>query len=325
MTVTSSDGGARPGRPDDHAHHAPGGHGHAHGSDDRRRLALVLVITTTILVVEVVGAAVSGSLALLADAAHMLTDAAGLLIALIAATLVLRPETDARTWGYRRAEVLAATLQAAVLLAVGVFVLVEGVQRLVEPPEVASGAMVLFGVVGLVGNLVSMLVLTRAGSGTFNVRAAVLEVANDALGSVAVLIAAAVIAVTGWQRADAVVSIGIGVLILPRTLRLLRETAEVLLEATPRGLDLAHVRAHVLEVDHVRAVHDLHASSIATGLPVLTAHVVVDDSCFLDGHAAQVLDQLQHCVATHFGISVEHSTFQLEPASHADHEAGLHT
>ncbi|MGI8699420.1 MAG: cation diffusion facilitator family transporter [Mycobacteriales bacterium] len=304
------------------------GQGHSHGAgaggDDRRRLALVLAITTTILVVEVVGAVASGSLALLADAGHMLTDAAGLVIALIAATLALRPETDARTWGYRRAEVLAATLQAAVLLAVGVFVLIEGARRLVEPPQVSSGAMIVFGIVGLVGNLVSMLVLTRGGSGTFNMRAAVLEVANDALGSVAVLVAAAVIALTGWQRADAVVSIGIGLLILPRTLRLLRETAEVLLEATPRGLDLADVRAHMLALEHVRGVHDLHASQIATGLPVLTAHVVVDDSCCTDGHAPQMLDQLQTCVAGHFGISVHHSTFQLEPTSHADHEAGLH-
>lgn len=299
-------------------------HSHAPGGDDRRRLALVLAITTTILVVEVVGAVVSGSLALLADAGHMLTDAAGLVIALIAAALALRPETDARTWGYRRAEVLTATLQAAVLLAVGGFVLVEGVRRLLQPPEVGSGAMVVFAIVGLVGNLMSMLVLTRGSSGTFNMRAAVLEVANDALGSVAVLLAAAVIALTGWQRADPLVSIGIGLLILPRTLRLLRETAEVLLEATPRGLDLTDVRAHVLALEHVHAVHDLHASQIATGLPVLSAHVVVDDTCFLDGHAPQTLDQLQACVAEHFGVAVEHSTFQLEPVSHADHEAGLH-
>jgi len=184
--------------------------------------------------------------------------------------------------------------------------------------------MVVFGIVGLVGNLASMLVLTRdtgAGrSGTFNMRAAVVEVANDALGSVAAL----VIATTGWLRADAVVSIGIGLLILPRTLRLLQETAEVLLEATPRGLDLALVREHLLALDHVRGVHDLHATQIATGLPVLTAHVVLDDSCFLDGHAPRMLDQLQACVAADFRVAVEHSTFQLEPASHADHEVGLH-
>lgn len=308
------------------------GHGHSHGPGDaetggpgdRRRLAVVLAITTTILVVEVVGAVVSGSLALLADAGHMLTDVAGLLIALTAATLSARPATERRTWGYRRAEVLAATLQAAVLLAVGAFVLIEGARRLVEPPPVSSGAMAVFGAIGLAGNLLSMRVLTRAGGSNFNVRAAVLEVANDALGSVAVLVAAAVVAATGWLRADAVVSILIGVLILPRTLRLLRETSEVLLEATPRGLDLTEVRRHLLELPHVHAVHDLHASQIATGLPVLTAHIVIDDSCFRDGHAPQMLDQLQACVAGHFQVSVGHSTFQLEPSTHADHETTLH-
>ncbi len=308
--------------------HSNGGTGHSHSegvaASDRWRLKSALAITTTILVVEVVGAVISGSLALLADAGHMLTDAAGLLIALIAASLAARPATDRRTWGYQRAEVLAATLQAAVLFAVGVFVLVEGIRRLMEPPDVSSGAMVVFGIVGLAGNLLSMLILTRSTSGTFNMRAAVLEVANDALGSVAVLLAALIIATTEWMRADAIVSIGIGLLILPRTLRLLRETAEVLLEATPRGLDLQAVRAHMLALEHVHAIHDLHATQVATGLPALTAHVVIDDSCFYDGHAPRMLDQLQACVAQDFGIAIEHSTFQLEPLSHADHEAGLH-
>jgi cobalt-zinc-cadmium efflux system protein len=303
--------------------HAPGGVG---SRDDRRRLAAVLGITGSLLVLEVVGALVSGSLALLADAGHMLTDAAGLLIALLAAVLASRPATAQRTWGYQRAEVLAATVQAAVLLAVGLFVLVEGVRRLLHPPDVAAPAMVVFGAVGLAGNLASMLVLTGGRHRTnLNLRAALLEVVNDALGSAAVLVAAVVIATTGWLRADALVSILIGVLILPRTVGLLRETAEVLLEAAPRGLDLDDVRRHILELPHVHAIHDLHASQIAANLPVLTAHVVVDDSCFRDGHAPQMLDELQACVAGHFAVSVEHSTFQLEPASHAEHETGTHT
>lgn len=301
-------------------------HDHGHGSllADKRRLGLVLGITATILVVEVVGAVVSGSLALLADAGHMLTDVAGLLIAVAAAAMSARPATSRRTWGYQRAEVLAATLQSAVLLGVGVFVVVEGIRRLVHPPEVASSAMLVFGVVGLLGNVISLAVLIAGRSASFTMRAAVLEVINDALGSVAVLVAGAVIAVTGWERADAVVSILIGVLIVPRTVRLLRETTDVLLEATPRGLDLDDVRTHLLEVPHVHGVHDLHASQIAAGLPVLTAHVVVDDSCFNDGHAPQILDQLQECVARHFKLSVEHSTFQLEPVHHAGHEVSVH-
>jgi cobalt-zinc-cadmium efflux system protein len=301
-------------------------HDHGHGSllADKRRLTLVLGITGTILAVEVIGAVVSGSLALLADAGHMLTDVAGLLIAVAAAAMAARPATARRTWGYQRAEVLAATIQSAVLLGVGVFVIAEGIRRLVHPPAVASSAMLVFGVVGLIGNLISLAVLVVGRSESFTVRAAVLEVVNDALGSVAVLVAGAVIALTGWERADAVVSILIGVLIVPRTVRLLRETTDVLLEATPRGLDLDDVRAHLLELPHVHGVHDLHASQIAAGMPVLTAHVVVDDSCFSDGHAPQILDQLQECVAGHFQLSVEHSTFQLEPVHHAGHEAHVH-
>ncbi len=305
-----------------------GGHSHSHGEtgggDHRGRLAIALGITFTILIVEVVGAVISGSLALLADAGHMLTDAAGLVIALIAATLARRPATDKRTWGYQRAEVLAATLQAAILLAVGVFILVEGIRRLFEPPDVLPAVMVVFGIVGLVANVISLLVLAGGRGSNFNMRAAFLEVLNDAVGSVAVVIAAAVIATTGWLRADAVVSILIAVLILPRTIKLLRETTEVLLESTPRGLDLADVRAHLLELDHVHAVHDLHASQVATGLPVLTAHIVIDDSCFNDGHIPEMLDHLQACVAEHFPVSIEHSTFQLEPVGHQTHEHGAH-
>ncbi len=298
-------------------------HGHLGGAAAHRRpLAIVLAISSTILVVEVAGAMISGSLALLADAAHVLTDVAGLTLALVASVLAARPATAARTWGFHRAEVLAAAAQAAVLLAVGGFVLVEGVRRLLEPPDVASGAMVAFGAVGLAGNALSILLLSRIEAGNLNTRAALLEVVNDALGSVAVLVAAVAIWLTGWTRADAVASLVIGLMILPRTWKLLRETVDVLMEATPKGVDLAAVRAHILDVPHVREVHDLHATSVASNLPVLTAHVVVDDSCFHDGHLPALLDQLQACLAGHF--DVEHSTFQFEPARHGDHEHSAH-
>ena len=301
------------------------GHQHEHGQSaggHRRSLAVVLAISSSILLVEVIGAFWSGSLALLADAGHMLTDVAGLSLALVAAVLAGRPATDARTWGYRRAEVLAAAAQAAVLLAVGVFVLVEGVRRLFEAPHVAAGSMVVFGLVGLLGNAVSILLLTRIQNGNLNTRAALLEVINDALGAVAVLVAAVVIAFTGWARADAVASLLIGVMIIPRTWKLLRDTVDVLMEATPKGVDLAAVRAHIVQVAHVHEVHDLHASSVASDLPVLTAHVVVDNSCFHDGHLPTLLDQLQQCLIGHF--DVQHSTFQFEPASHAAHENAAH-
>jgi len=303
-------------------------HGHSHAAPGRHRrpLVIALCITVAVLVAQAVGAVVTGSLALLADAGHMLTDAAGLLIAVLAATLAGRPASARHTWGLRRAEVLAATLQAALLLAVGVYVVVEGVRRLGDPPPVAAGAMAVFGAVGLLGNIAALLVLTRSGGadGDVNLRAAVLEVASDALGSVAVVVAAVVVATTGWLGADPVVSIIVGLAILPRTVALLRETVDVLLETAPRGLDLDDVREHLLRLPHVRGVHDVHASRIAADLPVLSAHVVLDDECFHDGHAPRMLDTLQACVSEHFAVSVVHSTFQLESASHADHEHDVH-
>jgi cobalt-zinc-cadmium efflux system protein len=196
------------------------------------------------------------------------------------------------------------------------------VRRLVDPVDVASTAMIVFGVVGLLGNAVSILILAGARHQNLNLRAAFLEVVNDALGSLAVIVAGVVIAITGWLRADAVASLLIGALILPRTWRLLRETVDVLLESTPRGLDLAAVREHIRAVPHVRDVHDLHASRVASHLPVLTAHVVVDDACFVDGRLPRLLDDLQGCLAGHF--DVEHSTFQFEAGSHIDHEVSTH-
>lgn len=296
----------------------PHSHGGAALVDHRGRLATVLGITLVVLVIEVIGAAISGSLALLADAGHMLTDVAGLTLGLVAAILARRPATSTRTWGYHRAEVLGAAAQAAVLLSVGVFILVEGIRRLVDPPEVTPGVMVLFGAVGLAGNIIGLLILAGGRGDNLNMRAAFLEVLNDALGSVAVLASAAVIALTGWLRADAIASLLIGALIIPRTIRLLRETIDVLLESTPKGLDLDRVRDRIMQLPHVHDVHDLHASQVATGLPVLTAHVVVDDTCFHDGHLGPMLDELQGCIDSDF--NVEHSTIQFESATHADHE-----
>ena len=299
-------------------------HAHSHAPPDHRgRLAAVLAITSVVLVAEVVGAILSGSLALIADAGHMLSDVAGLSLAWFAATLARRPASDQRTWGYRRAEVLAAAGQAAVLLAVGGFVLVEGVRRLIEPPEVGSSLMVVFGVIGLVGNAASIAVLARARSSNLNMRAAFLEVVNDALGSVAVIVAAVVIALTGWLQADAVASILIGSLIIPRTVRLLRESIDVLMESTPKHIDLGEVRARLLATPHVHDVHELHVSQVATGLPVVTAHVVVDETCFDEGDLPRMLDQIQGRMARDF--SLQHSTIQFEAAGHAAHENPEHT
>lgn len=296
-------------------------HDHTAGmARNRRRLLIAFVISAAILLVEIIGAAITGSLALIVDAGHLLTDVGGLAIAMVAAGLMLRPATDRRTWGYGRTEVIAASAQAAVLFAVGLFVLVEGIRRLIFPPEIAPDSLLIFGIIGLIGNVASIAVLAGGRSANFNLRAAFLEVVNDALGSAGVIIAAIVIAMTGWQRADPVAGLVIGILIMPRAVKLLRETIGVLMESTPPGLDLEAVRQHLLGVDHVREVHDLHVSQISSGLPVLTAHITLDARCFTDGHSPQILDQLQSCVAQHFTVSIEHSTFQLEPATHQRHE-----
>jgi cobalt-zinc-cadmium efflux system protein len=306
------------------------GHGHVHGGHDlrtvagrhRRRLVLVLLISLVILAVEVVGGLLSGSLALLADAAHMLADVGGLALALVAISLAQRPPTLTRTWGLARAEVLAAAVNAVLLLAVAVWVLVEAVGRLAEPPQIATGTMLVFGVVGLAGNGVAIGLLASAQRQSMNMRGAFLEVVSDAVASVGVLAAALLTRYTSFDSADTVVAAAIAVFILPRALRLLRDAVQVLLEATPRDVDLAEVRRHILEIPRVLDVHDLHASTVTSGLPVLSAHVVVDGGCFHDGHAPQVLDQLQHCLAADFDVL--HSTFQLEPDGHLHHENAHH-
>lgn len=298
------------------------GHQHSHGAalrgdgsrDTRMRLAVVFAVAVLVLVLQLVGGLVSGSLALLADAAHVATDAGGVGLALFAAIMAARPATLQRTFGWQRLEVLAAAVNAALLLAVGGWVLVEALQRLRDPVEVESGTMLLVAVLGGLANLGSLLLLARAERDNLNVRGAYLEVLADLLGSVAVVVAALVIRYTGFERADAVVAVLIAVFIVPRTLRLLREAVDVLLEATPKGVDLAEVREHLLGVDGVVDVHDLHAWMITSGMPVLSSHVVVES-----GHDhGRVLDQLGACLAEDFDVA--HCTFQLESPAHRDHE-----
>lgn len=306
------------------------GAGHSHApagaipagqpADFRVKLWIAFSITAAIVVTQAVGSIVTGSLALLTDTAHALTDASGLLVALVAANLMMRPANARRTWGFRRIEVIAAFAQAALLLVVGVYAAIEGIRRLFEPPEVPAVELLVFGVVGFVANIVAIAVLSSSRGANFNMRAAFLEVLNDALGSVGVIVAAIVIATTGFAQADAVAGLFIAALIVPRAVKLMRETASVLMEFTPRGLDLDDVRAHILRLDHVTDVHDLHASTVATGLPTITAHVVVEDRCFSDGHAAEVLQEVRSCVAEHFEVSVLHSTFQIENEHIRDEE-----
>lgn len=295
------------------------GHDHADASAEtpRRRLLAAFAITAAFFVVEVVGSILTGSLALLVDAAHMLTDVIGLAMALTAANLMRRPPSDRLTWGLRRAEVLGALAQAALLLAVGIFAIVEGVRRLLEPPEITSATLLVFGIIGLAANVASIMILVGGRGHNLNMRAAFLEVLNDALGSVGVIVGAALIWAFGWYRADAIAGLVIAALIVPRTIILLRASGRVLLEATPQGLDLAEVRRHILDMPGVLSVHDLHASSVSTDLPTLTAHVVVSTGT----DASSLLRRLQECVHTHFEVPIEHSTFQLEPDSHPEERA----
>ncbi|MFE7236426.1 cation diffusion facilitator family transporter [Streptomyces sp. NPDC002405] len=304
-------------------------HGHAHGlgaggtagAAHRGTLRIALSITLTVMVVEIVGGLLADSLALVADAAHMATDAVGLGMALLAIHFANRPPSRNRTFGFARAEILAALANCLLLLGVGSYVLYEAIQRFLTPAPTHGGLMIVFGAIGLVANSISLMLLMRGQKESLNVRGAFLEVAADALGSVAVMLSAAVILLTGWQAADPVASLLIGLLIVPRTFRLLRETLDVLLEAAPKNVDMEEVREHILALDGVEDVHDLHAWTITSGLPVLSAHVVVrSDALTAIGHE-KLLHELQGCLGYHF--DVEHCTFQLEPSGHAEHEARL--
>ena len=295
------------------------GHDHAAGRAlDRSRLKLVLAVTLSVVVVEVVGAWVSGSLALLADAGHMVADAASVGLALSASYIASLPPTSRRTFGLHRAEILAALVNAVVLLGVCGYLVVEGVRRLVEPASVDTGPMLVFAVVGLLANAVSLSLLVRRRTTSMNMRGAYLEVLGDLLGSALVVVAALVIATTGFVRADPVASLVIAVLIAPRAVALLRDAVSVLLETTPAHLDLDDVRDHLARVPGVVDVHDLHAWTITSGMPVLSAHVTVSDACLEQRGVGPLLDEFSGCVASHF--AVEHVTFQIEPESHRAHE-----
>jgi cobalt-zinc-cadmium efflux system protein len=300
--------------------------GHSHGvtatGRHRQTLIIVLALTMLVAVAEVIGAVITGSLVLFADAAHMAADAAGLGLSLLAAFVAARPATDRRTFGYARAEILAAMANSVLLLAMAGFILYEAIRRLVSPADVGSGLLIVFGVIALAANAVSLVLLRQGQAESLNLRGAFLEVASDTLGAAAVIVTGVIIATTGFTRADPIASLAVGLLILPRTWRLLRETVDVLLEASPRGMDLNEVRQHMTRLNGVRDVHELHAWTITSGLPVLSAHVVVDPELFDDGRCFSMLDRLQDCLRGHF--DVEHSTFQLEPAGHASHEHPMH-
>jgi cobalt-zinc-cadmium efflux system protein len=306
--------------------------GHAHGlpvtsvgARYRGRLTMVLGVTVATLLAEVVGGVLSGSLALLADAGHLLTDAIGTAIALVAVTVANRPAPARRSYGNFRAEILGALVNGVLLIVVCAAVLFEAVRRLTHPAPVSAGPMIVLGVVALLANAVALRLLHEGQTQSLNVRGAYLEVLGDLVGSIAVIAAGVVIATTGWVQADVVASLVIAALIVPRAVALLAEALHVLAEGTPRGVDLDELRTHLAHVPGVVDVHDLHVWTITSGMPVLSAHIVVaDDAAAIAAGCGDgsVLDRLATCAGDHF--DVEHSTFQIESAGHSQHETAHH-
>lgn len=279
-------------------------------------MAWALGLAASVLTVEIVGAIWTGSLALAADAGHMAADSMGLVFALVAARLADSSPTPKRTYGLKRVEVLAALSNALIVVAIAVGVAVEAVGRLFRPAEIQAVPVIVLAAIGLVANVIALLILRGGARDSINVRGAYLEVMGDSLGSLAVIVAAVVIAWTGWMRADAVASIVIALLILPRAYSLLKEVLRVLLEATPKDMDLSELREHLEELPGVVSVHDLHAWTITSGLKSLTAHVVVEPERFNPQAYHELLDEMSHCLSGHFDLT--HSTFQIEPADHSE-------
>jgi cobalt-zinc-cadmium efflux system protein len=299
-------------------------HAHDHGQSTRARLAVAFAIVATVLVVEVVGAWLSGSLALLADAGHMASDGVGLLVALIASVWATRPATDRHTFGFRRVEVLAALFNGVLLTVVAVVVAIEAVRRLTDtdPHAPAGIPMLVVASLGLVANVAAFLVLRGGDRSSMNMRGATLEVLGDLFGSIAAVVAGVVLLATGFAAADAIASLVIAALIVPRAALLLRDVVRVLTESAPRDTDVRLIREHLLETPEVVAVHDVHVWAITSGAPVFSAHVECEEAVFAQGRTGAMLEQLGECLKGHFDVA--HSTFQLEPAGHAEREEPAH-
>ncbi|MBB3116313.1 cation diffusion facilitator family transporter [Corynebacterium bovis] len=305
-------GHAHAGHNHDHSHSHS--HGHSHAPRGGRALAVVLVMTTVILVAEVVGGIASGSLALLADAGHMFSDSAGLLLAGVALVVGRRPANAAATYGFRRAEVLAAAVNAVAIAAISVWILVAAFQRLGKGVEVETGLMMVVALIGLAANVVSAVILNRSAGESLNIRGAYLHVLADLLGSVAVIVAGLVITFTGWTPADTVASVLIVLIILPRTWSLFRQAWRVLMEQVPAGVDVEGIRRRVEAVPGVSRAHDLHVWSVDGEGLVATVHVV------RDGEAAAGCGMLDAVHAVLRADGIGHATVQVEDPGHAEHE-----
>ncbi len=301
-----------------------GSHDHDHGSPvtDSGRLAVALGVILAFMIVEVLAGVLAGSLALLADAGHMLADAGALGMAWWVTHLAARPAGGSMTFGFKRAEILSAAANGVTLVVVAAVVAVEAIARLVHPVAVDGAVVAVVAVAGIAANGAATLVLAGAQRRSLNMAGALAHLLTDVWAFVATLVAGVIVIFTGFRRADPIASLVVVVIMARAAWGLLRASGRVLLEAAPDDLALGEVREHILGIGDVTAVHDLHAWVVTSDLPAVSAHVVVSDECFCDGRLPEVLDRLQACLAGHF--DVEHSTFQLEPARHAAHESPQH-
>jgi len=303
-------------------HDHQGSHVTSTAAQNQRPLLTVLGLTAGYMVAEVVCGLLVNSLALLADAGHMLTDAGAIGTSLVAARLAARPPSETHTFGFKRAEIISAATNGVTLLLVAALVVYEAVRRLIHPPAVHGTVLVVVAAVGVAVNLAATASLSRANRRSLNVEGAFQHIVTDLYAFIATVVAGVVILATGFRRADPIASLMVVALMVRAAIGLLRPTLRILVEATPEDMEIAEVRRHILELHEVVSVHDLHAWTLTSGLPVLSAHVVVTDECISAGTSARLLDHLQECLAGHF--DVEHSTFQLEPVGHAEHETGMH-
>jgi cobalt-zinc-cadmium efflux system protein len=289
---------------------------------DGRALVITLGLLAAFMAFEVVAAFTSHSLALLSDAGHMVADVGAIAGSLIALHLARRPETDAHTYGMMRAEILAAAANAITLLLVAALVTFEAIHRLIHPAAVHGLTLVVVASVGVVVNLLAAAAISKANRTSLNIQGAYQHILTDLWGFMGTVTAGILIVTTGFTRADPIASLIVVALMLRAAFSLLRPSLHILLEATPDDIDLDEVREHLLELPEVESIHDLHAWTLTSSLPVLTAHVVVTNECLSTGQAGRVLDHLQDCLHGHF--DVEHSTLQFETAGHLGHERGGH-
>jgi cobalt-zinc-cadmium efflux system protein len=324
-TPESGHGHSAAGHSDDPHTNAAPAHSHTHDvspESDHRYLTITLCLLTAFMTFEVVTAFLSHSLALLADAGHMLADVGAIAGSLVALRLAARPETGSHTFGMKRAEILAAAGNGITLLVVAALVTFESIERLVHPVLVHGTTLIVVASVGVAVNVAATVTLSKANRRSLNIEAAYRHVVTDLYGFIGTVVAGIVIVTAGFSRADSIASLVVVGLMLKAALQLLRPALRILLEATPDDIDLEEVRRHLLELHEVTSVHDLHAWTLTSSLPILTAHVVVTDDCIRSGEIGRVLDHLQGCLAGHFDVA--HSTLQLEAIGHLEHELGGH-